>query len=202
MGSHVLDFLSWKPGSIPSFDRYLQAWVEAKPDGARITSVPAAQAGANTAFRLDDACERAYPVADFDLLSLALAAVPTLTTTSSRVAIAPQPSNLPETIDDLVAQVKADPSRPWSLTEAAALAGYSSFHFSRMFKQLVSCGFHEFVDRCRTEVALELLTNETRPLGAVSVEAGFPSLRAMRESIRDYLGLTVSELRGLAERAS
>lgn len=200
-GAHVLDFLSWAAGTVPTFDRFLQAWQQSR-SGAQSVSIPASETVEGAVDRLDEACGHPFPQAEFELLALALSAVPVLTTTSSRIAIAPLATDLPETISDLVGQVRAQPANSWSLTEAAALAGYSSFHFSRMFKQIVGCGFHEFVDRCRTEVAVEKLTTSHRSLGAVSAEAGFPSLRAMRESIRDYLGLTVGELRGLSERAS
>lgn len=201
-GHHVLDFIYWKGGTVPAFDRYLNAWIEGTPDSLHITSIPSSQVLPDLPKLVDDACARPFPRADFDLLSVILATVPVLTTTPSRIAIAPQPANLPETVVGLVAQVRSEPAKSWSLTEASTVAGYSSFHFSRMFKQLVGCGFHEFVDRCRTEVALELLTKNNRSLGSVAAEAGFPSLRAMRESIRDYLGLTVGELRGLTDRAS
>lgn len=201
-GQHSMDILSWKPNAIPGLDRYLAAWRENKAAASLLVSAHMAHISQNVFDALDQACDRPFPRNEFDLLALVLSVVPALTLSPGRVAIAPNPRELPDSVKDLVAQVRADPSKPWSLTDASYLAGYSSFHFSRTFKQLVGCGFHEFVDRCRTEIAIEKLTGTAQAMGVISAEAGFPSVRAMRESIRDYLGLTVGDLRGLSDRAS
>jgi AraC-like DNA-binding protein len=76
-----------------------------------------------------------------------------------QVQLAATPLELPDTIKDLISKVRQNPALAWPLKDAADMAGYSPFHFSRVFKNLVGYGFHEYVDRCRTECAVELLVN-------------------------------------------
>ena len=97
----------------------------------------------------------------------------------------------------LIQSIEHAPTEPWHLKEAAEKAGYSPFHFSRTFKQVVGCGFHEYVDRTRTEIAVELLLQGTSIADAAS-KAGFSSSRSLRESLRDYLGLLPADLQGNA----
>ncbi len=200
-GVHTMDVLTWPTDAVPPLERFLLAW-RSTPQAASFLTAHHSHVLREAFDWLDEACKTSGPQADFALLALVLKTVPALTAIRGRVAIAPTPTDMSETVRELVEQVRADPSKSWSLTKASDLAGYSSFHFSRIFKQMVGCGFHEFVDRCRTEAAVESLTGTLKPLADVSNEAGFPSLRAMRESIKDYLGLSVSDLRGLVGNSS
>lgn len=109
--------------------------------------------------------------------------------------LAPTPLGLQESIQRLVDAVREDPGRPWPLKEAADEVGYSPFHFSRIFKQLVGYGFHEFVDRTRTQHAVELLCATDEPVDLVATNSGFGTTQGLRESIREYIGLVPTELR-------
>jgi AraC-like DNA-binding protein len=95
----------------------------------------------------------------------------------------------------LMKQVKAQPAADWSLKAAAAAAEYSAFHLSRTFRAAVGYGFPEFVDRCRTELAVKLLLSEDLDLAEVAEQAGFGSLQGMRNACKEYLGLLPSEIR-------
>lgn len=109
--------------------------------------------------------------------------------------LAPTPLGLQEPIQKLVDAVRADPGRPWPLKEAADEVGYSPFHFSRIFKQMIGFGFHEFVDRTRTQHAVELLFSTDDPVDLIATKSGFGTTQGLRESIREYIGLVPSELR-------
>jgi len=91
------------------------------------------------------------------------------------------------------------PDAPWPLKDAAAMAGYSPFHFSRVFKSLAGYGFHEFVDRCRTEFAVGKLCQGELAVDVVASASGFGTTQGLRESIKEYLGLVPSELRVASE---
>ncbi len=191
--------LSWKQEALPTLHRFLVTWLATRKQRAPLATMAKSSLPCDLVAAIDLAMAKQLPITDFCLLACVLNVVPALTKTSNRVMITPVLRDLPEQLQLLVNDVLASPAKSWSLTEASNQAGYSSFHFSRMFKQLVGCGFHEFVDRCRTEVAVVLLSDPQADAHAVWALAGFPSVRAMRESIRDYLGLTVNDLRRLAD---
>ena len=80
------------------------------------------------------------------------------------------------------------------------MAGYSPFHFSRVFKQIVGYGFHEYVDRCRTAMAVDQLCSTDSPADLIAASCGFGTSHGLRESMKEYLGLVPSELRAMTER--
>ncbi|HWD39277.1 MAG TPA: AraC family transcriptional regulator [Fimbriimonas sp.] len=116
-----------------------------------------------------------------------------------QVQLAATPLDLLDTIKDLIAKVRQNPALPWPLKDAADMAGYSPFHFSRVFKNLVGYGFHEYVDRCRTECAVELLITTDLPVDLVAGQCGFGTTQGLRESVKEYLGLVPSELRTIPD---
>jgi AraC family transcriptional regulator len=118
---------------------------------------------------------------------------------ADQVQLAAVPLDLPDTIRDLVAKVRASPSLAWPLKDAADMAGYSPFHFSRVFKNLVGYGFHEYVDRSRTECAVEMLCTTDNAVDVVASSCGFGTTQGLRESVKEYLGLVPSELRSIPE---
>lgn len=129
------------------------------------------------------------------LWSVIFEVVPGLAMSRNEIGLAPVPPGLPAAIEKLVKRVYEQPDAPWPLKDAADFVGYSPFHFSRYFKQLFTYGFHEFVDRVRTERAVHQLTTTTAPVDAVAATAGFGTTQALRESVKEYLGLVPSELR-------
>ena len=116
-----------------------------------------------------------------------------------QVQLAATPIDLPPAIRDLIAKVRQNPANPWPLKDAADMASYSPFHFSRVFKTLVGYGFHEYVDRCRTEAAVELLVTTDMAVDLVAGTCGFGTTQGLRESVKEYLGLVPSELRTVPE---
>ncbi|MBX3119480.1 MAG: helix-turn-helix transcriptional regulator [Fimbriimonadaceae bacterium] len=118
-----------------------------------------------------------------------------LKTGVSSFGLTPLPIDLAEGIVDLTEAVRKNPEQAWPLKDAADFVGYSPFHFSRVFKASVGYGFHEFVDRCRTEMAVELLRTTDSPIDVIATAAGFGTTQGLRESVKEYLGLVPSELR-------
>lgn len=118
-------------------------------------------------------------------------------TTSSVSVLAVIPEEVPDSLRILMEKVKENPTHSWSLKEAAGHAGYSPFHLSRTFRTVLAYGFPEFVDRCRTELAIERLLRENVAIDDLSDSCGFGSTQALRESFKEYIGLLPSELRTL-----
>jgi AraC-like DNA-binding protein len=98
-------------------------------------------------------------------------------------------------IEELVKAIREHPEKSWSLTEAAELAGYSPFHLSRLFKATANMGFPEFVDRCRCEIAIELLIDSVDSIALISERCGFGTPQALRTSMREFTGFLPSEFR-------
>ncbi|ARU40357.1 hypothetical protein CCB80_04075 [Armatimonadetes bacterium Uphvl-Ar1] len=98
-------------------------------------------------------------------------------------------------IGELVHAIKTRPENNWSLSCAAAVAGYSPFHLSRLFKATANMGFPEFVDRCRTEIAIERVISSNDSIALISDQCGFGSPQAIRNALREFTGFLPSELR-------
>jgi len=107
-------------------------------------------------------------------------------------------ADFPDAIARLVEEVQKRPSENWTLKEAAAFVGYSPFHLSRTFKNIVGYGFPEYVERRRTELAIQRILNSNKDFDTISAESGFGTSQAFREAFRQHLGLLPSEVRAFS----
>lgn len=198
-GSHKALLVSWNLAEIPMLVRWLDGKVRPIKDftggmGIRCRSYrPHFASGVERLYKaIEGKAEgTAVPVA----LSVIAEAIAFLGTDQSPAALAPIPGDLQDPLKHLVDQVRTEPEKPWPLKEASEEVGYSPFHFSRIFKQQTGFGFHEFVDRTRTEFAVELLCSTSTPVDLVATQAGFGTTQGLRESVKEYLGLVPTELR-------
>lgn len=63
-----------------------------------------------------------------------------------------------------------------SMDDLANLAGFSRFHFSRLFKQFTGLSCYEYLTKCRIDLAERLLINPDLSVTDVAMQAGFNSL--------------------------
>ena len=63
-----------------------------------------------------------------------------------------------------------------TLGDAASLAGFSKFHFSRLFKQMTSTSFYDYLTLRRIKAAESLLLNPELPIIEVALQSGFASI--------------------------
>jgi len=200
-GDHAIQILSWNQLLTPLLD----AWAASR--GANRSGQNARQIACKPidpylvdAFnRFENARTGGPELAEPMILSAAYELIARLMVSNDEVQLAAVPMTLPETIKELTARVRNSPSLPWPLKDAADAAGYSPFHFSRVFKAMVGYGFHEYVDRCRTEAAVEMLVTTDNPVDVVAASCGFGTTQGLRESVKEYLGLVPSELRAIPE---
>ena len=82
-----------------------------------------------------------------------------------------------------------------SLTEMAAVACLSPFHFLRAFKALFGSTPHEFVTACRIERAKFLLERTESPVTQICFDVGFESLGTFSSWFRRLAGLSPREWR-------
>ena len=200
-GEHQSQLLSWEGRVTPLLDNWIATRITRSNNGfARpVACKPIDPHFKAAVARYDQAISAANETMEPQVVSVVYEIASKLMMSSDQVQLAAVPNDLPDTIKDLVARVRQNPAHGWPLRDAADAAGYSPFHFSRVFKNLVGYGFHEYVDRCRTETAVELLCTTDQAVDLVASTCGFGTTQGLRESVKEYLGLVPSELRAVPE---
>jgi transcriptional regulator GlxA family with amidase domain len=79
----------------------------------------------------------------------------------------------------------------------AQLAGLSSSHFARAFKQSAGVSPHRFVLTSRVERVKHLLAETDLPLAQIAVTAGFADQSHCTRRFRELVGMTPSRFRWL-----
>jgi AraC-like DNA-binding protein len=202
-GEHRLYVITWTSDAALALDKWIEENVvdEASRGGTkpfpRCKPMPAN--GMDRISHLDQLLQSGAPTSLPTILSVIDEAVGLTLVGESEIGLSPLPSDLSAVMLALTERVKARPDLPWPLKDASDQVGYSPFHFSRVFKSLVGYGFHEFVDRCRTEYSIRMLTTTDDPIEIIAAAAGFGTAQSLRESVKDHLGLLPSEFREASE---
>lgn len=100
-------------------------------------------------------------------------------------------------IDDLV---DSQLSKEISLTELAAVAGFSPSQFARLFKKTLGCTPHQYVLRRRLERTKELVIGSDLPLAFVASAAGFASQSHMTSAFVRIFKSPPGQMRRSAKR--
>jgi AraC-like DNA-binding protein len=192
--------LTWPSRATPVLEVWLQGRTGARANAARSVACKPIDPHFQDAYqRFDNAVKGPAETMEPLVLSFLYEVATRLMSSGDQVQLAALPSDLPETVKELIVKVRKNPAAPWPLKDAADMAGYSPFHFSRVFKSLVGYGFHEFVDRSRTECAVEMLVTTESAVDLVASTCGFGTTQGLRESVKEYLGLVPSELRAVPD---
>jgi AraC family transcriptional regulator len=96
----------------------------------------------------------------------------------------------PQQIRRVMDFVQASLSQDLSLETLARQAGFSPYHFARLFRQTMGESPHQFVLRQRIERAQRLLTEGDAPLVQIAVESGFANQSHFTRVFKRYLSLT------------
>ena len=88
-------------------------------------------------------------------------------------------------------------TEPLTLDEIAARAGFSKYHFTRLFKQFANTSFYKYLNQKRIEQAERLLINPQLSITEVSLASGFSSLSAFIRMFRLLKGCTPTEYRAM-----
>ncbi len=102
----------------------------------------------------------------------------------------------PAPLQRVLELVQAQPTAPWRVPELARRAGYSRFHFTRLFEQHVGVTPSEYLIRQRLAHAAQQLL--TRPLSvqAIAQSCGFADPAYFSRAFRRLYGMTPSAFRG------
>lgn len=84
-----------------------------------------------------------------------------------------------------------------SLDDAAALAGFSKYHFTRLFKQFTGVSFYKYLNKKRIEHAEKLLVDPEISITEVALQSGFSSLSAFIRMFKLIKDCTPTEFRNM-----
>ena len=84
-----------------------------------------------------------------------------------------------------------------SLDMAAARAGFSKYHFSRLFKQFTNVSFYKYLNQKRIDHAALMLIDPAVSVTEVALSSGFTSLSAFIRMFKLIKGCTPSEYRAM-----
>ena len=84
-----------------------------------------------------------------------------------------------------------------SLDQIAKLAGFSKYHFTRLFKQVTSTTFYKYLNLKRIEHAQKMLADPKIPVTEVALGSGFSSLSAFIRMFKLINQCTPTEYRNM-----
>ena len=97
-------------------------------------------------------------------------------------------------------QGEGKPSVPnQGLDDVASLAGFSKYHFSRLFKNFTGLSFYKYLNKKRIEQAEKLLVDPALSITEVALQSGFSSLSAFIRMFKLIKDCTPTEFRSLYE---
>lgn len=92
-------------------------------------------------------------------------------------------------------------AEPQSLGRAAQHAGWSPFHFQRLFSRAFGESPHRFLTRRRIEEARRLLARTDLPVTDVCLAVGYESLGTFSRRFRAHVGHSPTAYRSLLRRS-
>lgn len=82
-----------------------------------------------------------------------------------------------------------------TLEQVANLAGFSKYHFSRLFKQFTHITFYKYLNQKRIAHAEQLLVNPEYSISGVALRSGFTSQSAFIRMFKQIKGCTPTKFR-------
>jgi AraC-like DNA-binding protein len=99
---------------------------------------------------------------------------------------------------DAIRFIESDVARPIRLTDLAAVAGMSKYHFLRVFRRLAGVTPHQYLINARMRRAALGLASSRRPVLDVALDSGFGDLSTFNNRFRTTFGLTPTQYRASA----
>ncbi|MEM8811023.1 MAG: AraC family transcriptional regulator [Pseudomonadota bacterium] len=95
----------------------------------------------------------------------------------------------------VLAMIEDQIAEPLRLTDLSGLIDMSPFHFSRVFKEHVGEPPAQYLQRRRTERAVELIRSTNIPLSSIAFQTGFSSQSHMTRAVKQATGMPPGRLR-------
>lgn len=194
-GMHDIYYLVWKGEAM----RALSDWIERRAAALQrrifVTSLPSRGIGNWEDLRRIQKSGKDADKLEGQGLTLISQLLTEIGEGKERIHLADRPHELSTALEKLIVEVRRAPSNSWSLDDAARVTGYSPFHVSRVFRASFGYGFPEFVERVRTEDAVNKILETDKDLEVIAKEAGYRTVNALRSALKSYLGFLPSELK-------
>jgi AraC-like DNA-binding protein len=87
-----------------------------------------------------------------------------------------------------------------SLEIIADVAGFSKFHFSRLFKQFTDMSFYDYLNQRRVKEAEKLLLNPNLSITEIALRSGFSSISTFNRVFKSFKECTPTEFKNLYRR--
>ena len=84
-----------------------------------------------------------------------------------------------------------------SLDELSAIAGYSKFHFSRVFKQYTGMTHVDYLNQVRIKAAEKMMMNPDTPITEIAINSGFNSITTFNRTFKKLKNHTPSKFKEL-----
>lgn len=84
-----------------------------------------------------------------------------------------------------------------TLDKIAHVAGFSKFHFSRIFKQFTNLSFYDYLSQQRVKAAENLLLNPKLTITDVAMQSGFSSISTFNRVFKSVKECTPTEFKNL-----
>ena len=82
-----------------------------------------------------------------------------------------------------------------SLDTVSGVAGFSKFHFSRLFKQFTDMSFYDYLNQRRVRAAETLLLDPDIPITEIAMRSGFSSISTFNRVFKSFKECTPSEFK-------
>jgi AraC family transcriptional regulator len=110
--------------------------------------------------------------------------------------IAMQSNDVTAALADVVYYIRTRPNEPLDLSSLSARAGFSRYHFHRLFHAFAGESLAAYVRRERLQRAALRLRETADEIAAVGMTAGYDSPSAFTRAFAAHFGVTPSEFRG------
>ena len=98
-------------------------------------------------------------------------------------------------INRVIDYVEANLERELSLENLASVAGFSRFHFHRIFRAMVGETLNSFIQRVRLEKAARLLENPKKSVTEIAFDCGFSGSATFARAFKEMYNMNASQWR-------
>lgn len=128
----------------------------------------------------------------YDFVTLLLRALPKKTYTKEMLELLQKKSNMLLKINLFIKEHYQDDI---SLDQISKIAGYSTFHFIRVFKSFTGITFMKYLTYFRLEKARKLLLETDESIVDIAFQSGFGSIKTFNRVFKEYSGCTPSDFK-------